>query len=437
MHRKFNKWPFFLLTLISLLLTIGASAQPDGRQVFKSNCATCHMMDRPLTGPALDGAFERVKSFHGFDDEQTVQWLEKWIRNSQAMIQDGDEYAVQIFNEWNKVPMNSFVSLPEEDILAVIDYIQNWNNPEKYPVKTAQAAAAPAAEAGGTSAGASGGVSTNLLLIILLVSLLVISLILARVTKVLGKVSREMEGEELPAERPFYTSKKFVILVSVVLVSFIGFQAVKGAVSLGKQQNYAPDQPIKYSHKLHAGVLKIDCKYCHYNSFRGKTASIPSVNVCMNCHKYVNKGPDAAFKAQYQLDGPANDTVEIAKIYAAAGWDPKKQEYHKDKQKPVEWVRIHNLPDHVYFNHAQHVTAGKIECQTCHGPVEEYEVMKQFAPLTMGWCITCHRETKVDFNNNGYYDKYFEKYHEALDKGEINGVTVEMIGGTECQKCHY
>ena len=103
---------------------------------------------------------------------------------------------------------------------------------------------------------------------------------------------------------------------------------------------------------------------------------------------------------------------------------------------PIEWTRIHNLPDHVYFNHAQHVTVGEVECQTCHGKVEEMEVLEQHAPLSMGWCINCHRETEVQFEGNEYYESY-AKYHEELDNGTREKVTVEDIGGLECQKCHY
>ena len=142
----------------------------------------------------------------------------------------------------------------------------------------------------------------------------------------------------------------------------------------------------------------------------------------MNCHKAVKQGP-------------TGETEEIAKIYAAVGWDAEDQKY-TGEEEPIEWVRIHNLPDHVYFNHAQHVNVGGLECQTCHGPIEEMEEVYQFAPLSMGWCINCHRQTQVQFANNDYYDIY-TKYHEDLKNGSLDQVTVETIGGTECQKCHY
>lgn len=424
---------FFLLLSGSLLFTQPALAQDvDGRKIFDVNCKSCHMMNRNLTGPALDGAFGRVQSFYGYSEEQTTEWMVKWIRNSQAMIQAGDEYGVKIWNEWNKTQMNSFISLNNDELLALVDYIRNWNDPVKYPVEVA------ATPGTGTPQGPTGpSLSTNLILLILFIVLLIIALILGRVTNVLGRIAKEKEGEQVKDERPFYVNKYFLTMVIMIGVVFLGFTLVDGAVSLGRQQNYAPTQPINFSHKLHAGINQIDCKYCHVGVEKGKQATIPSSNVCMNCHKYVNVGPDEVFKAQNGLSGPGSDTTEIQKIYAATGWNAESQTFDKTKAQAVEWVRIHNLPDHVYFNHAQHVKVGGIDCQTCHGAVEEMDKVFQFASLSMGWCISCHRETNVQFTTNGYYDHYFEKYHKNLSDGKINGVTVEMIGGTECQKCHY
>ena len=193
---------------------------------------------------------------------------------------------------------------------------------------------------------------------------------------------------------------------------------------MGRQQGYMPEQPIAFSHRLHACVNQIDCQYCHSGARQGKTSMIPSPNVCMNCHKAV-KGSTEAGKG------------EIAKIYDAIGFDAEKLAYIEGyEQKPIEWVRIHNLPDHVFFNHQQHVVAGQVECQTCHGPVEQMDVLYQHAPLSMGWCINCHRDTEVKFAQNEYYDSY-TNLHEQLKTGEISKVTVEDIGGRDCQKCHY
>ena len=186
-------------------------------------------------------------------------------------------------------------------------------------------------------------------------------------------------------------------------------------------KGYAPEQPIAYSHKLHAGINGIDCNYCHHSARHGKSAAIPSANVCMNCHTYINEGPSGK--------------AEIQKIYDAVGFDPEKGRYIEGyEQKPIKWVRIHNLPDLAYFNHSQHVVAGGLECQECHGPIEEMEVVEQHSELTMGWCINCHRETEVKVADNDYYEEMHAKFKENHPGETFN---VEAIGGLECGKCHY
>lgn len=388
-------------------------------------------MNRDLTGPALDGAFGRVQDHYGFSDEETTEWLIAWIKNSAVVIANGDDYANSLFKEWNSTAMNAFISTPDEDVLAVIDYIQYWNDPVKYPV-------IDDGEIVQNDTGKSTtGISPNLILIILVLVLLIIALVLARLTNVLGRIAKEKEGEEVPEEQPFYLNKNFLTVILIIGVVALGFTLVDGAINLGRQQGYAPTQPIAFSHKLHAGINQIDCKYCHYGAERGKQAIIPSPSICMNCHKFVEGGPDANFKANNGLAGPGNDSSEIAKIYTAVGWDKETQTYDATQAKPIEWIRIHNLPDHVYFNHSQHVKIGELECQECHGPIEEMDKVEQFAPLSMGWCINCHRTKQVKFTENAYYEGYFEKYHEKMKDGNLDGVTVEMIGGTDCQKCHY
>jgi hypothetical protein len=207
----------------------------------------------------------------------------------------------------------------------------------------------------------------------------------------------------------------------ILLVGTLAFLqwGTKELMNIGVSQGYKPTQPIAFSHKIHAGQNGINCVYCHTSAEKGKTAGIPSLNVCMNCHSYVDKGPTG--------------TAEIAKIYAALDYNPSTREYG-DAPTPVEWVRVHNLPDLSYFNHSQHVVVGKIECQQCHGAVEEMGVAEQFSPLTMGWCVDCHRTTSVQVANNEYYEDLHERtpaWHDG------NPVTVERIGGLECAKCHY
>jgi hypothetical protein len=218
-----------------------------------------------------------------------------------------------------------------------------------------------------------------------------------------------------------------------------GYYVVKGAIGLGRNNDYAPEQPIFYSHKVHVGKNQISCLYCHGGAFEGKQANIPSVNTCMNCHMTIN---EYTGEQLYNAEGKEVDgTAEIQKLYEHAGWDPSSKTY-SNSGKPVEWVRIHSLPDHVYFNHSQHTVAGQVQCQTCHGEIQNMDVVKQFTDLSMGWCVNCHRETKVNFvdssgtKGNQFYSIY-EKYHEEIKSGKRDSVTVSDIGGIECQKCHY
>jgi hypothetical protein len=296
----------------------------------------------------------------------------------------------------------------------------------------------------------------------LVIMLILVALVLARVSTILNRLVLEKEGQPIPAPVPFWKSKKLRAALTLIVVIYIGNATVTGAIDLGRQQGYMPEQPIKFSHELHSGINKIDCQYCHSSAAESKHSNIPSANVCMNCHKGI-KGDDPK--------NGVHGKLEISKIYAAAGFNPIDGAYFEDYnnedkayidsiftvwladsepkagdkelkavldqvQKPIEWVRIHNLPDHVYFNHAQHVTAGGIECQTCHGPVETMVELYQHSPLSMGWCINCHRDTEVKFNENPYYQT-FEVFHDRLKSKEMGNVTVEKIGGTECQKCHY
>jgi hypothetical protein len=215
----------------------------------------------------------------------------------------------------------------------------------------------------------------------------------------------------------------------------------KGAIGLGRQQGYMPTQPIYYSHKVHAGINQISCLYCHGGAWESKHAGIPSLNICMNCHKAVQsyeKGPKL-----YDAEGvEINGTAEIQKLFQYAGFSPGPgATWDPAKAKSPQWVKIHNLPDHVYFNHAQHTRVGNVACQTCHGNIQEMDVVSQQAELSMGWCVNCHRQTKVNFNfndstGNKFYSIY-EKFHNDYKAGKMDSVTVKDIGGLECQKCHY
>jgi hypothetical protein len=230
-------------------------------------------------------------------------------------------------------------------------------------------------------------------------------------------------------------------MLAIVFFVIAGFYLSKAAIGLGRQKDYQPKQPIYYSHKIHAGINQISCLYCHGNAWESRHAAIPSVNVCMNCHKTITEYRETSPKLYDELGNEINGTGEIQKLFKYAGFDPKNpNNWDPSKAKPIEWEKIHNLPDHVYFNHSQHIRAGKVQCQTCHGEITDMHEVKQASELSMSWCINCHRQTKVDFNTdstgNQFYSIY-EKFHNDIKNGRMDSVTVKDIGGTECQKCHY
>lgn len=408
------------ICLLSALLFLGFStvnivSAQDGKALFTTNCASCHQVHKPSTGPALAGVEDRWPNKAN---------LYSWIRNSAAFLKTGDKYANDLYNQWNKTAMNQFPSLTDEEIGAIITYINSVPVPG---TKTE----------GPEGPGAAAAESDNTLLFgILTLILAVVALILLQVNANLKKLADEREGHSPIEPVPFWRNKSYIAMITVILFVVGGYLTSKGAMALGRSKDYQPEQPIYYSHKVHAGINQINCQYCHTGVYQGKQATIPSVNVCMNCHMSINEYNG---EKMYTEDGDEiNGTAEIQKLYKYAGFEPGKP-WDPSKAKPIEWVRIHNLPDHVYFNHSQHVKAGKVECQTCHGEIQKMGEVKQFTDLSMGWCINCHRETQVQFKDNGFYSIY-EKYHQDLKSGKMDstkGVTVEAIGGTECQKCHY
>lgn len=391
-----------------------------GRSLFNTNCAACHRLDSKMTGPALRNVEERLAEEHGLDRT----WMNKWIRNSAGMIASGDAYANQIFEEYGGTAMTAFPTLTDQDISDILAY-------------TAEPIEEPSEAVGGgqviVQEKDDSANSIILIALAVLFGLLAAALILVRRTLTRFAVEKGHElpekEERLPIWKAF-VQNQFLVLVSVIFLMLASAYFVYGYLSqVGVDQGYMPIQPIHYSHKIHAGDNQIDCKYCHSSARVSKHSGIPSLNVCMNCHKSINayNGEETAEYSKEFYTG------EIKKLYEAVGWDEANQQY-TGKTKPVKWVRIHNLPDFAYFNHSQHVTVGQIQCQTCHGPVEEMEVMYQYAPLTMGWCIECHRETEVATQGNEYYTKI----HEQLSKKYgVEKLTVAQMGGLECGKCHY
>jgi mono/diheme cytochrome c family protein len=409
---------FIALALFFLTFTINSFSQEiptdpavisAGEALFNGNCKSCHRVKQKLVGPALAGVETRVPG---------LDWIYSWVRNPAKMIASGDAYANKIYNEFNKSQMTAFTNYTDEQILSIVAYVK----------AEAEKPDAPAAGTTTAAGGGEAGVPTaymNVILVgmivILVLLLIILGLIINALKKYLDQKELSVEDKEL-VHSPYtistiVRSTGFAFLV-VFVVSAVAFKTViDGLYSIGIQQNYQPKQPIAFSHKIHAGQYEIECKYCHTGALKGKQANIPSPNICMNCHTQIRTGTNTG-------EG------EIAKIYAAIGYDVTTGSY-TGKQKPIEWVRIHNLPDLAYFNHSQHVNVGGIECQTCHGPIQEMDVVKQHSLLTMGWCIDCHRKTDVNTKGNAYYDKLLE-----LHNGK-KAMKVEDIGGLECAKCHY
>ncbi len=169
---------------------------------------------------------------------------------------------------------------------------------------------------------------------------------------------------------------------------------------LGNNQGYEPEQPIAFSHRVHAGELGIDCQFCHFGARNSRHAGVPPASVCMTCHKTVTHNLDAVLTEKNLAESEGREpepivSSELQKLYDALGLDENQEAVDGAELEPIEWVRVHHLPDFVYFDHRSHV-ARDIACETCHGPVQAMERMQQYSDLTMGWCIDCHRSNGMD-----------------------------------------
>jgi len=413
------------ISVALLIPTFDANAQ-DGAKIFKANCASCHRpTDQALVGPGLAGTRER---WAGKED-----LLILWIQNPVKAKESGDSYINALWDEW--VPRAGVMpaqAVSREEALAVLDYIDNY--------AAEQAAAAPVVIATDSAQAPTqaGDDNSTVWMIIVLIVLGVVAVSLSSVKNSLKTALDTKEGKEVIeidneddksfAEKLGSAVNENKVLVSLLVVVIIVSVLVGGwnrLSDVGVFTGYEPEQPIAFSHSIHAGQNGISCIYCHGGAEKSKHAGIPSVGTCMNCHNAVEEG---------KITGKA----EIAKIYDAVGWDPASRTY-TGEEKPVVWVKVHNLPDHVYFNHQQHVVVGEIDCTTCHGEVKEMGVAKQVSPLTMGWCIDCHNQTEVKMEGNAYYDEIHNRMSTEVLKRilEDEKVTVKDLGGWECAKCHY
>jgi mono/diheme cytochrome c family protein len=437
--KRFSTSFAVLVFTLSSLSVAGVSAQGDaakGEGLYNANCASCHHPEKKSTGPALKGARQR------WIDKSSEENFYKWVQNNAKLRASGDAYANAIFNEWGGSIMNTFETLSNDDIDDIMAYVEAW---------------VPPVVAGG---GAGDGVvvveedsNTWVWIVVLITFFIVIAFSMGSVKRQLATAVHEAEtGEKTVDDRTYlevvkdwaWNNKKWATLIVAIFLLGGLNDLWSRALLVGVFEDYEPSQPIAFSHKIHAGQLEIDCQYCHNSASKSKHAGIPSVNVCMNCHTSVQEGKRPGSKD------------EIAKIHAAAGFDADAMKYLKNPN-PIVWNKAHNLPDHVYFNHSQHVVVGQIDCIQCHGDVKTYELgkvtnvndinklegtIKLDRPLlTMGWCIQCHDKTEVKMAGSEYYDEIHRRLKERpellkkyLDDDKIN---VKELGGWECGKCHY
>jgi mono/diheme cytochrome c family protein len=382
-----------------------AAAIQAGDALFKANCTQCHAVNEKVVGPALAGITKR----------RSISWLIPWVKNPAKVISGGDDYAVKLSKEYGQV-MPSF-ALSDKEITSIIAWVGSQEGqPATAATGGVTAGNKDATDGKDASAdGAGAGKYADVLLIVLVVVLIVLVVTLVIIANLMKDVLRgrkDLDGRDVEIlESRFdwaglYKSTALRGTVGAVVALALLYAGVQSVMAVGLTQGYQPTQPIAFSHKLHAGENNINCAYCHTSVYKGKSANIPSANICMNCHSQIK-----------------TESPEIKKIYRAI-----------ERKQPIQWVRVHNLPDLAYFNHSQHTQVGGIQCQTCHGPIQNMEVVYQYSALTMGWCINCHRETPLNTKGNAYYDnlvKLHDKSNNAVP------FTVSSNGGTECSKCHY
>lgn len=444
MFRNFNKWCFGILSTVLFVGSFDANAQ--GEALFKAKCASCHQPHKNGTGPKLFQV--RTKWADGGAKEGSIyQWVNNW-QNAAAT----DPYA-QTVSTWSPTAMQAFPELKKEDVDAILDWVDAQPDP---------ATAAPDAGTEGATGVAGEEVteedSNSWVWVLLGIIFITIIMAVGGVRRQLKKVTADAAGEEVQ-EGVTYTdefrtwawkNRKYVMLGSLVIFISLCVSGILGLGNIGVVEEYHPSQPIAFPHAIHTGTNGIDCKYCHNSVTKSKSAGLPTVNVCMNCHKQINGRTPA-------------QQEQIAKIYEAAGWDAEGMKY-TGKTKEIVWNKVHVLPDHVYFNHSQHVVVGGVDCKQCHGdmtkqvetvkvqPVSELNkiegnVVLTKPTLTMGWCIECHSEKEIstgsiDTKGDGYYNEIHKRllnndkklYSKYLEDGKV---TVKELGGWECAKCHY
>lgn len=441
MFRNLSKWCLNAVAATLLLGTFSVNAQDepveaaiDGGGLFSSQCATCHNPHKDGTGPKLSGVRSAWEDATGTGDA-IIDWIQNWESAVEKY-----PYAQEVAAK-KPTKMNKFPNVTDEEVTAILDWVD----------------AQP--EAGAAVKGGSGEVVTEQetggfpwIWVILGVLFIVIIIAISGVRRQLKVAAGEETGDDsLTYSEEFkkwsWKNLRYVLIGSVVIFIALLVVGLQGLGNIGVVENYQPSQPIDFPHSVHAGDQGIDCKYCHNSVTKSKTAGLPTVNVCMNCHK--------------QITGDEEQNKKISKIYAAAGWDGQQ---YTGETNPIVWNKVHVLPDHVYFSHSQHVVVGGVDCKQCHGDMTKMEETAKVQPvselnkvegniqltkptLTMGWCIECHAEKEISTGpisnkGGGYYEEIHRRllnndkdlYEKYLEDGKV---TVKELGGWECSKCHY
>ncbi|MCC6601392.1 MAG: c-type cytochrome [Crocinitomicaceae bacterium] len=442
---------FFVNSSVSAAIFEGGDVV-KGEQLFKANCAACHKVSaEPLVGPGLAGVWDR------WADKDAL--LVKWIQNPKAAAESGDPYIKDLVDKYvGKFGWMANQTVSEAEIKDILAYVKTGGGGAKSAPKEPNNKCLTLEEVQAAAAGKKSGDGLIWLIIIGLV-LAIIAISAINISRSLKNAVNDRDGLPSEGNKTFWqvvkswlwNNKKLVSVIGVLLICYFTVVSYNVLMDIGVYEGYNPEQPIWFSHNVHACQNEIDCQYCHSSAADSKHAGIPSANVCMNCHKGIKEGTKTG-------------TVEIAKIYEAIGFDPTTFTYKENYQeKPIVWNKVHNLPDHVYFNHSQHVTVGKIDCKQCHGPVQMFTTGRQATieeinaqedvtglikltkpTLTMGWCIECHNKANIDLTSSGYYEEMHNRFKTSevgqrtlrsiLEDGEV---TVREMGGWECGKCHY
>ncbi len=450
MNKYLKKHLANFLTLVLFVSVTVVSHSQDGEKLFKANCASCHHPVKNATGPKMQGVLQK------WEDNGEGDLIYEWVKNPAELYNSGKSKMAKAIWDWSPTVMTPQGHLSEDEVKSIFAYVDAYA-----PPVTAQGPATDDTvyEAEDETVSFWWWIIIGLMVFVLFATF--------GVRRELSEVIAAKEGQAVDPKKTFIVSARhwalrnwFVtVLMFVAVALFSGIELFGRLYQVGVYQDYQPSQPIAYSHKLHAGNMGIECRYCHHSAEKSKHAGIPSVNVCMNCHAVVHEGP------QY-------GTEEIDKIHLAAGYNKAKQAYNLDAngfrvEQPLVWNKAHNLPDHVYFSHAQHVhqNTGNIDCRQCHGPVQNYTlgrvsttdevnayattdegmekgIIQLTKPiLTMGWCIECHNKKEIDLASTGYYEEIHNRLKSRADVHnnilEDDKVTVKELGGWECAKCHY